>query len=62
MLLKAPHVGLMPTLLFGPAGTCPDPAVAVSNANGTMLRAATDAEPELAPEIYAELNVLVGMP
>src|SRR5476651_2683900 len=63
VLLNAPRVGLMPTMLFKPAGTRPEPAVSVPSANGTRPRATTEAEPELdPPDTNAELNVLVGNP
>src|SRR5471030_2983013 len=60
VLLKAPRVGLMPTMLFKPAGTRPEPAVSVPSANGTRPRATTEAEPELdPPDTNSALNVLV---
>src|SRR5471032_2839771 len=47
VLLNAPRVGLIPTMLFKPAGTRPEPAVSVPSANGTRTRDTTDDEPEI---------------
>ena len=56
-------VGFSPTILLNAAGTRPEPAVSVPNANGTNPRATTLAEPELEPPLtYLELNVFATIP
>src|SRR5580658_4062320 len=58
-----PRVGFRPTMLLKPAGTRPEPAVSVPNANGTNPRATTDAEPELEPpQMYSGRKLFGTMP
>src|SRR5690606_34406480 len=50
-VLSQPFVGLSPTILLKPAGTRPEPAVSVPNANAASPRATTLADPELEPPL-----------
>jgi hypothetical protein len=62
-VLTIPGVGLQPIRLLKPAGTRPEPAVSVPNANATRPRTTTDAEPELDPPLICfELNTFGTAP
>ena len=58
-----PRVGFNPTMLPKAAGTRPEPAVSVPNANRTMPAATAQAEPDDDPPGTRSLsNTLRGMP